>query len=114
MSVIKEERDCLGRVLRRYQATGTIDAVLAEVERRLGRGVGIRVVAGRDHRPGAAPADAGRRRPTFANSRNSTRTGRIRMVPTATRAASASSPIVRSSWSRCARRSARSASERSV
>ena len=32
MSVIKEERDCLGRVLRRYQATGTIDAVLAEVE----------------------------------------------------------------------------------
>jgi DNA-binding PadR family transcriptional regulator len=32
MSVIKEERDCLGRVLRRYQATGTLDAVLAEVE----------------------------------------------------------------------------------
>ncbi len=32
MSVIKEERDCLGRVLRRYQATGTVDAVLAEIE----------------------------------------------------------------------------------
>lgn len=32
MSVIKDERDSLGRVLRRYQATGTIDAVLAEVE----------------------------------------------------------------------------------
>ena len=32
MSVIKDERDCLGRVLRRYQATGTVDAVLAEVE----------------------------------------------------------------------------------
>ncbi len=32
MSVIKEERDCLGRVLRRYQATGTVDAVIAEVE----------------------------------------------------------------------------------
>lgn len=32
MSVIKEERDCLGRVLRRYRATGTLDAVLAEVE----------------------------------------------------------------------------------
>jgi DNA-binding PadR family transcriptional regulator len=32
MNVIKEERDCLGRVLRRYQATGTLDAVLAEVE----------------------------------------------------------------------------------
>jgi len=32
MSVIKDERDCLGRVLRRYQATGTADAILAEVE----------------------------------------------------------------------------------
>jgi PadR family transcriptional regulator, regulatory protein PadR len=32
MSVIKDEHDYLGEVLRRYQATGTIDAVLAEVE----------------------------------------------------------------------------------
>ncbi len=32
MSIVKEEQDCLARVLRRYQATGTIDAVLAEVE----------------------------------------------------------------------------------
>jgi DNA-binding PadR family transcriptional regulator len=32
MSVINEERDRLARVLRRYQATGSIDAVLAEVE----------------------------------------------------------------------------------
>jgi PadR family transcriptional regulator PadR len=32
MHVIKEERDCLGSVLRRYQATGTVDAVLAEVD----------------------------------------------------------------------------------
>jgi DNA-binding PadR family transcriptional regulator len=32
MGVIKEERDGLDRVLRRYVATGTIDAVLAEVE----------------------------------------------------------------------------------
>ncbi|HKE76211.1 MAG TPA: helix-turn-helix transcriptional regulator [Acidimicrobiales bacterium] len=32
MTVIKEERDCLGSVLRRYQATGTVDAVLAEVD----------------------------------------------------------------------------------
>jgi DNA-binding PadR family transcriptional regulator len=32
MGVIKEERDCLDRVLRRYQATGTTDAALAEVE----------------------------------------------------------------------------------
>ena len=32
MGVIKEEHDYLGQVLRRYQATGTGDAVLAEVE----------------------------------------------------------------------------------
>lgn len=32
MGVIKEEQDCLGRVLRRYRATGTTDSVLAEVE----------------------------------------------------------------------------------
>jgi DNA-binding PadR family transcriptional regulator len=32
MSVIKEERDLLARVLRRYQATGTPDAILAEVD----------------------------------------------------------------------------------
>lgn len=34
MSVIKQERDGLDRVLRRYAATGTVDAVLAEVEGR--------------------------------------------------------------------------------
>jgi PadR family transcriptional regulator PadR len=32
MGVIKEEQDYLGQVLRRYQATGTTDAMLAEVE----------------------------------------------------------------------------------
>ncbi len=32
MSVIKEERDLLGHVLRRYQATGSVDATLAEVD----------------------------------------------------------------------------------
>jgi len=32
MGVVKEEHGCLGEVLRRYQATGTTDAVLAEVE----------------------------------------------------------------------------------
>jgi DNA-binding PadR family transcriptional regulator len=32
MSVIKEEHDHLGHVLRRYQSSGTTDAVLAEVE----------------------------------------------------------------------------------
>src|ERR1700733_14066800 len=32
MGVIREEHDYLGQALRRYQATGTSDAVLAEVE----------------------------------------------------------------------------------
>jgi DNA-binding PadR family transcriptional regulator len=32
MGVIKEEHDCLGEVLRRYQTTGSTDAVLAEIE----------------------------------------------------------------------------------
>ena len=32
MTVVKEEHDCLGRVVRRYQATGSADAVLAEVQ----------------------------------------------------------------------------------
>jgi DNA-binding PadR family transcriptional regulator len=32
MGVIKEEHDSLGQVLRRYQATGSSDAILAEVE----------------------------------------------------------------------------------
>ena len=32
MGVVKEEHDYLGQVLRRYQATGTADSVLAEVE----------------------------------------------------------------------------------
>jgi PadR family transcriptional regulator PadR len=32
MGVVKEEQDVLGQVLRRYQATGRADAVLAEVE----------------------------------------------------------------------------------
>ncbi len=32
MGVVKEERDCLDQVLRRYVATGTIDAALAEAE----------------------------------------------------------------------------------
>ena len=32
MGIVKEEHDCLGEVLRRYQATGTTDSVLAGVE----------------------------------------------------------------------------------
>ena len=41
MSVIKEEHDYLGNVLRRYQATGTADAVLAEVEGGWGTALGV-------------------------------------------------------------------------
>ena len=37
MGVIKEERDALERVLRRYATTGTPDALLAEAEGELGR-----------------------------------------------------------------------------
>lgn len=36
MGVVKEERDGLDRVLRRYRATGTADALLAEAEATLG------------------------------------------------------------------------------
>ena len=45
MGVIKDEHDYLGKVLRRYQATGTTDAVLAEVEGGWATASG-RVVAG--------------------------------------------------------------------
>ena len=45
MSVIKEERDLLGRVLRRYQATGTLDAMLSEVEGGWAAGARVRLVA---------------------------------------------------------------------
>ena len=38
MGVIKEERDVLDRVLRRYAATGKPDAVLAEAEGEIGDG----------------------------------------------------------------------------
>ena len=46
MSVIKEERDLLGRVLRRYQATGTLDAILAEVDGGWARRARLGLVAG--------------------------------------------------------------------
>jgi len=36
MGILKEERDALDRVLRRYRATGTADALLAEAEATLG------------------------------------------------------------------------------
>src|ERR1700722_16398062 len=41
MSVVKDEHDYLGNVLRRYQATGTADAVLAEVEGGWGTALGV-------------------------------------------------------------------------
>ena len=46
MGVIKEEHDCLGEVLRRYQATGTTDAVLAEVDGGWADGPGFGLVVG--------------------------------------------------------------------
>ncbi len=45
MGVIKEERDALDRVLRRYAATGTPDAVLAEAEGEIGGGDALSPVA---------------------------------------------------------------------
>lgn len=71
MSVIKEERDCLGRVLRRYQATGTIDAVLAEVEGgwAAALGFGWSPVATTSPTPRRlTPVDADRRSPTPATA----------------------------------------------
>ncbi len=45
MGVIKEERDALDRVLRRYAATGTPDAVLAEAEGEIGGPAALSPVA---------------------------------------------------------------------
>jgi DNA-binding PadR family transcriptional regulator len=61
MSVIKEERDCLGRVLRRYQATGTIDAFLAEVDGGWASalGPGLSPVAASPPTPRLPPFDTG-------------------------------------------------------
>ena len=57
MGVVKEERDCLDRVLRRYQATGTTDAALAEVE-------GCWAAAlGHSWSPVSSTCPTGRRRP---------------------------------------------------
>jgi PadR family transcriptional regulator, regulatory protein PadR len=55
MGVIKEEHDCLGEVLRRYQATGTTDAVLAEIEGGWATALGV------GWSP-VSPSSAGRRR----------------------------------------------------
>ncbi len=55
MGVIKEEHDCLGEVLRRYQATGTTDAVLAEIEGGWATALGVGWSS-------VSPSSAGRRR----------------------------------------------------
>jgi DNA-binding PadR family transcriptional regulator len=55
MGVIKQEHAYLGNVIRRYQATGTVDAVLAEVEG------GWSSALGRGWSP-VSPTTAGRRR----------------------------------------------------
>jgi DNA-binding PadR family transcriptional regulator len=56
MGVIKEEHDYLGQALRRYQATGTIDAVLAEVEGGWSSALGV------GWSPVSSASSAGRRR----------------------------------------------------
>jgi DNA-binding PadR family transcriptional regulator len=91
MSVIKEERDCLGRVLRRYQATGTVDAVLAEVEGGWAAelGFGWSPVATTAPAPRRlAPVDADRRSGTTSAPPRATASGiangdahRFRLVP---------------------------------
>ncbi len=84
MSVIKEERDCLGRVLRRYQATGTVDAVLAEVEGgwAAALGFGWSPVATTAPAPRRlAPVDADRR---SADAGSATTGRQIRTLPAAT------------------------------
>ena len=87
MGVVKQERDCLDQVLRRYVATGTIDAALAEAEGGWAAVTGhpwspvsstSRIERRRAHlRPKPAlgsprattrPAPTGRRRPPFSAS----------------------------------------------
>ena len=55
MGIIKEERDALDGVLRRYAATGTVDALLAEAEN------GLVAVGGTAWSPVSATAEAGPR-----------------------------------------------------
>jgi DNA-binding PadR family transcriptional regulator/polyisoprenoid-binding protein YceI len=62
MGVIKEEHDYLGQALRRYQATGTIDAVLAEVEGGWSSALGV------GWSPVSSASSGGRRRLTALES----------------------------------------------
>ena len=61
MSVIKEERDLLGRVLRRYQATGAPRCHPGRGRRRLGRRARLWLVAGLLHLDAPAPPPTGGR-----------------------------------------------------
>ena len=87
MGVIKQERDCLDLVLRRYVATGTVDAALAEAEG------GWAAVTGHPwspvsatsrierHRHGIQPAVPVRRRRREVLSNGRDGPGRPRAVP---------------------------------
>jgi DNA-binding PadR family transcriptional regulator len=70
MGVIKEERVCLDEVLRRYQATGTVDAALAEVEGQWGS------IIGRGWSPVSSTSRA-RRRTTAVEEPTRTGDGRV-------------------------------------
>ena len=119
MGVIKEEHDYLGQVLRRYQATGTTDAVLAEVEGGWAAALGLGwSPVSSDLCPAAGgwwrsarspmPAPIDGPRTTAASAAATAR----RSSASDTRAVgpadvSGWSPTARSSWSRSARRSGR-------
>jgi PadR family transcriptional regulator PadR len=62
MGVIKEERDCLDHVLHRYQATGTADAALAQVEG------AWHAALGHAWSPVSSTCASGRRRPVSETS----------------------------------------------
>ena len=113
MGVIKEEHDYLEQVLRRYQATGTTDAVLAEVAGGWAAALGV----------GWSPVSstsANRRMPAHRDADRQT-SDVSSLAPPESSAASAFgdmmseaipalSPSVRWCSSKCGRRSARSAS----
>ena len=108
MGIIKEERDALDGVLRRYAATGTVDALLAEAESGLVAVGGtawspVSATSETDHRPRmvGGPRTAA---PTAARPRRSA------AARPAAATATSSCPSAPSCWWRPARRSGRSAS----
>ena len=100
MGVIKEERDRLDAVLRRYAASGGVDAALAGVEGGWGAVHGPLGVTGRGRRRSRRPD---RWQPCDAATRSTALHG----PPAATTPASPSSPIAPPCSSRRARRSVR-------